>query len=88
MFTVYILYSPTFNKTYVGQTGNLENRLLEHNETAVKGFTVPYRPWTLVYTENFDTRTEAMKREKHLKTWAGRIDVKKIIENYLSNNSD
>jgi putative endonuclease len=68
MFTLYILYSYNFNKTYVGQTSNLENRLLEHNQTAVKGYTIPYRPWTLVHTEIFDTRADAMKREKFLKT--------------------
>jgi putative endonuclease len=85
MFTLYILYSQNFKKSYVGQTQNLQNRLLEHNETATKGFTIPYRPWTLIYNELFPTRSDVLKREKFLKTWAGRIEVKKIIDNYLQN---
>ena len=51
MFFVYILYSKNFDKTYTGQTKDIENRLLEHNETSLKGFTVSYRPWILIYTE-------------------------------------
>ncbi|WP_084328472.1 GIY-YIG nuclease family protein [Indibacter alkaliphilus] len=31
MFTVYALYSPAFDKIYVGFTSNLEQRLLSHN---------------------------------------------------------
>ena len=85
MFFVYILYSKNFDKTYTGQTKDIENRLLEHNETSLKGFTVSYRPWILIYNEEFATRGEAMKREKYLKTWAGRILIKEIVENYFKN---
>ncbi|HEY4655435.1 MAG TPA: GIY-YIG nuclease family protein [Cyclobacteriaceae bacterium] len=41
MFTVYALYSPSFNKLYIGYTTNLENRLRSHNELATKGYTIP-----------------------------------------------
>jgi putative endonuclease len=36
MYTVYILYSSTTQKYYVGQTQNLENRLIEHNAGETK----------------------------------------------------
>jgi putative endonuclease len=85
MFTVYILHSAAHNKTYIGQTKNLENRLLEHNETALKGFTVAYRPWILVHHEVYETRGEAMKREKYLKSGMGREIVKKIVVEFLKN---
>jgi putative endonuclease len=85
MFTVYILHSAAHNKTYIGQTKNLENRLLEHNETALKGFTVAYRPWILVHHEEYETRGEAMKREKYLKSGMGREIVKKIVVEFLKN---
>ncbi len=84
MFTVYILYSLSFSKSYTGQTSNLEKRLQEHNLSAEKGFTLKYRPWILIHTETFETRAEAMKREKYLKTWEGRIFVKAIIDNFLA----
>jgi putative endonuclease len=85
MFTVYILYSKNFQKTYVGQTKDLANRLLEHNETAVKGFTVSYRPWVLIYHEDYATRSEAMRREKYLKSGMGREFVKTIALAFIKN---
>jgi putative endonuclease len=61
MFTVYALYSPAFDKIYVGFTSNLEQRLLSHNVLGKKGWTIKYRPWTLLHTETFKTKSEAMK---------------------------
>ncbi|MCB9317582.1 MAG: GIY-YIG nuclease family protein, partial [Lewinellaceae bacterium] len=51
MYYVYILYSRKYNKSYVGFTSNLDNRLLSHNELGTKGFTLKYRPWELVTAE-------------------------------------
>jgi putative endonuclease len=72
MFTVYVLYSESFKKMYIGFTSDINGRLRSHNELATKGWTVKYRPWTLVYTENFETKAQAIKREKQLKTARGR----------------
>jgi putative endonuclease len=72
MFTVYILYSPSYNKTYVGFTSNLEQRLLSHNKLGKKGWTIKFRPWNLIHTEVFDTKMEALFREKQLKAGKGR----------------
>ncbi|MEX2479157.1 MAG: GIY-YIG nuclease family protein [Gracilimonas sp.] len=44
MPTVYALYSPTYEKIYIGYTSNLEQRLLSHNKLGKKGWTVKYRP--------------------------------------------
>lgn len=77
MFTVYVLYSETYDKIYVGYSSNIEERLKSHNELATKGWTVKYRPWQLFYTEVFDTKAEAMKREKQLKSAKGREFIKK-----------
>ena len=72
MFTVYVLFSKKYNKIYIGYTGNLESRLKSHNELATKGYTIKYRPWEVVFIEEFDTKGEAMKREKELKSSRGR----------------
>jgi len=37
-------------------------------------------PWRLVYFEKFDTRAEAVRRERELKTGKGRDDLKRILE--------
>jgi len=81
MFTVYALYSERYNKIYIGYTSNLKKRLLSHNELARKGWTVKYRPWKLVYQEEFELKSDAMKREKELKSYRGREFIRsKIID--------
>jgi putative endonuclease len=77
-FTVYILYSEKHSKHYTGFTSNLESRLTSHNELGNKDWTIKYRPWKLIYTEIFLTKTEATKKEKWLKSGIGREFVKSI----------
>jgi len=79
MFTVYALYSPTYNKIYIGYTSDLPNRLLTHNELATKGHTIKYRPWIIAYTEEYQTKSEAIKREDQLKSGNGRKFIWNII---------
>ena len=79
MFSVYVLYSEKFNKIYIGYTSNIEQRLLAHNELETKGFTLRYRPWKLVYSEVFSEKSEAMQREKQLKTAKGREFIWNIV---------
>jgi putative endonuclease len=80
MFTVYVLYSKDYNKIYIGFTSDLEQRLLSHNELGKKGWTIKFRPWQLIYTEEFQIKSDAMKREKELKTATGRNFIWSIIK--------
>ncbi|MCH5600853.1 GIY-YIG nuclease family protein [Niabella ginsengisoli] len=67
MFYVYILFSLTADKYYIGFTGGLlEERLRKHN-TYHKGFTGKTNDWTIVFFETFTDRSSAMKREKEIK---------------------
>ena len=79
MVNVYVLYSPKFNRIYIGLTSDLPNRFLSHNELATKGHTTKYRPWIIAHTEEFETKSEAFKREAQLKTANGRAFVWSII---------
>ena len=72
MFYTYVLYSKKFNKIYVGYTANLEDRFKSHNQLATKGYTVKFRPWIIAFHEEFETKSEAIKREKQLKSSQGR----------------
>ena len=78
-FSTYVLYSPTFDQIYIGYSSNVEERLKSHNELARKGWTVRFRPWVLVHIESFDTKKEAMIREKQLKSARGREWIRKHI---------
>ncbi len=79
MSWVYVLYSRPFNKIYIGYTSDLNARFISHNELATKGWTIKFRPWTLVYSEQFSTKAEAMKREKELKSARGRVFIHQNI---------
>ena len=81
MYTVYVLFSTNFNKIYIGYTSNLSQRLQSHNELATKGWTIKYRPWNVIYTENFDSKSLAMVREKQLKSFKGREFIRQLIAN-------
>jgi putative endonuclease len=81
MFTVYVLYSVKFNKIYIGYTSDLPNRFLSHNELAAKGYTIRYRPWIIAHSEEYETKREAIAREKQLKDATGRRFIWEIIQN-------
>jgi len=80
MFSVYVLYSESFNKIYIGQTDNLERRLFEHNNGLLSSYTKRYIPWKIIYTENFISRSEALIREKQLKSQKGREFIWNMIK--------
>ena len=79
MFSVYVLYSKSFQKIYVGFTSDLSIRLKYHNELSSKGWTKRYRPWVVAYVEEFQSKKDAMAREKELKSYRGREFIWKLV---------
>ena len=79
MFTVYVLYSDRYDKIYIGVTSDLGGRLLSHNELGVKGWTVRYRPWRLLYQEEYESKAQALKREQSLKSFRGRVFIRSLL---------
>jgi putative endonuclease len=71
------------NKTnkvlYTGVTNNIERRVWEHKNKAIKGFTARYNITKLVYFEETSDINTAIAREKHIKGLL-RIKKKNIIE--------
>ena len=65
-FIVYILQSEIDASFYIGHIYNLEKRLKEHNSGMTR-YTAKKRPWKVVYKEIYNTKTEALKRERFLK---------------------
>jgi len=66
-YYVYILSSEKDGNFYVGQTSNIEKRLIAHNTGRVRS-TRHRKPLKLVHFEEFRSRGEAMKRERWLKS--------------------
>ena len=79
MAYTYILESVNFEKTYVGSTLDLENRIEEHN-AGKSIFTSRYKPWILLHKEEHVNLKDARQREKYLKTAAGRKFIKRLLE--------
>ncbi|GAA3737085.1 hypothetical protein GCM10022422_20460 [Flavobacterium ginsengisoli] len=66
MFFVYILYSATKEKFYIGQTNDIDDRLRRHNSgqsLSTKNGT----PWKIIYTIQLNTRSEAVTLEDKIK---------------------
>lgn len=78
MYHVYVLVSQTRNYIYVGITDNLERRITQHNAGYNKT-TKPYRPFSVLLTEDYPTRTAARARERYLKSGVGKEYLKKFI---------
>ncbi|MCH7640981.1 GIY-YIG nuclease family protein [Patescibacteria group bacterium] len=78
MYYVYVLLSKKHNKTYTGIAYDLGRRLRQHNR-GLNTFTKRYRPWKIIYTDKYRDRLEARKREKYLKSTAGRRWIKKNL---------
>jgi len=79
-FIVYILFSQTKNRFYIGFTSNLKERIIRHNQKS-KGFTGNVNDWKIVYTENYSTKEEAQKRERQIKSWKSRTKIEELITN-------
>jgi len=78
MYIVYILYSESSNRFYVGYTNDLDRRMNEHNRKKGK-FTDAGIPWKLVHSEKYGSKKEAMAREKLIKSKKSKTFILDII---------
>ncbi len=79
MYT-YILKSHQNGKYYIGSTTDIKNRVKSHNKGYSK-YTKSRGPFDLIYKEEYNTLSEARKRESYLKSLKSRKALEKIIKN-------
>ncbi|MCX6726942.1 MAG: GIY-YIG nuclease family protein [Candidatus Shapirobacteria bacterium] len=84
-FVVYILRTDK-NTLYTGQTNDLGRRLLKHKLGKGAKYTRNFRSLELVYQEEFETRSEAMKREAEIKKWP-KFRKEKLIGGIINDES-
>ena len=77
-FYVYVIKSRVGLK-YTGMTQDLVLRLKQHNDKSLSFWTKRGKDWKLVYKEEFNNKTEALKRERWLKTGVGREFLKEQL---------
>ena len=66
---VYILANKKNGTLYIGVTSNLAQRIYQHKNKLVSGFTDKYHVHNLVYYEQHDSMESAILREKQMKKW-------------------
>jgi len=79
MYTVYVLKSTLNNKYYIGSTSNISQRIINHN-AGFSRWTKHGIPWIMVYSEEYLTRSEALIREKKIKSYKSGNEFKKLIQ--------
>jgi putative endonuclease len=74
----YIVYSTKLDRYYIGHTNNLEERVRKHN-TNHKGYTGVVSDWQVAYSEVYQTKSAAYRREREVKVWKSRNQIDRLI---------
>ena len=77
-YHVYIIYSLSLNQFYIGHTENLSDRIFRHTNSGSKS-TKKANDWVLKYTEKFESRQEAVRRELEIKHKKSRKYIEWLI---------
>jgi putative endonuclease len=78
MFYLCILQSTSTGRYYVGQTNDPVGRVAYHNANYSKSLK-NRGPWTLVHSEEYVTRSEAVRRERQIKFWKDRAMIAALV---------
>ena len=80
-YWVYILESQKDGSYYIGYTSDVNKRLNDHNSGKSR-YTSRKTPWKLVYHEEFEAKSEAIRRERFLKNQKNRDFYMSLIKNW------
>ncbi len=83
MYYAYVLQSMKDMNFYTGYTKDLKLRFEQHNKGLVDS-TKERRPFKLIYYEASINKEDALKREKYLKTYHGKMFLHKRLKSYLT----
>ena len=83
MFYTYVLQSERDENFYTGLTEDLKLRFEQHNKGLVES-TKDRRPLKLIYYEACLDQNDASHREKYLKTYHGKMFLRKRLKSYLT----
>ncbi len=83
MYYTYVLQSVKDTNCYTGFTKDLKLRFEQHNKGLVES-SKDRRPFNLIYYEACLNRNDAIKREKYLKSYHGKMFLKRRLKSYLT----
>ena len=78
---VYILHSKLLDRYYIGSTQDITKRLEKHLSNH-KGYTSRAKDWLVVYSESYLTKSEALLRERKIKSWKSKKMIEKLIDKF------
>ena len=78
MFTVYILFSPSLNRHYIGQTADLSQRLAFHKAGSTAE-TSRTSDWILIFAEHVNSRADAMRLERSIKDKHSHASIQRFV---------
>lgn len=77
MWFIYILLCQD-GTLYTGYTDNVERRFLAHQNGKGAKYTISHKPVKIIHTEEFVTKSEALKREHQIKSWTRKEKIEKL----------
>ena len=79
MWKVYIIYSEKIDRYYTGVTDDIEWRLERHNQGWGR-YTKRGIPWAVVYSEEYNNKSDALKRECEIKARKSKKYIESLIK--------
>mgnify|MGYP005876309443 FL=1 len=79
---LYILSSQTKHTYYIGSSEEPDRRLTYHNNES-KGYTKRYRPWKIVYRQEFANKSQALRAERKVKNWKSKKMIAYLISGHI-----
>jgi len=84
MHFVYILYSPGFDKYYIGESENVDLRLKQHQTRFFRQASTAYtKDWKIVKKITVANRSHARTIEHYIKSMKSKIFIRKLIDDQL-----
>ena len=81
MHYVYIIFSVSVQKFYVGETENISERIIKHNTKAYSSaFTSQSNDWSIQTTIECESRTQALQIEKHIKSMKSKVYLENLVK--------
>lgn len=84
MWIVYVLLCSD-KSLYTGYTDNLEKRFVSHKEGKGAKYTKSHKPIKIVYSEIFEQKNDALKREAEIKKWERKDKIQRLGLSLLIN---
>lgn len=75
MWFVYILLCKD-GSLYTGYSDDIKKRFLHHVNGKGGRYTRSHKPIKLIYSEQLPTKSEALKREKQIKSWRRKVKIR------------